>query len=122
MRGVGLGDHRVAGRDGRGEVAARHAVERERKIVRAEHDHRSERLQAAAKAELGVDHRFLPRALAHGGRGLAKLGRGPRQFDLLQPRRDGQPGLLVGHRHQFGRFGLNPRGVVFQKLCDGLGR
>ena len=43
MRRVGLGDHRVAGRDGRGEVAAADAVEGERKIVRAEDAHRADR-------------------------------------------------------------------------------
>ena len=88
VAGVGLADHRIAGGDGRDEVAARDRVEREGKVVGTEHHDRT--------AERAVHERMLalvsmvacaPRPLARGRRALAQLVGGARQLDVAQARR-----------------------------------
>ena len=109
MRRVGFGDHRIAGGDRRGKVAAGDAVERERKIVRTKHPHRPQRCMAGANALPGVDRRSQPTAISRGSRGLAQLAGRARQFDVGQPRLHRQGRLGVGHRHQLRREPLRYR-------------
>ena len=95
MQRMRLGNHRIARGDCRGEVAAGGAVERERKIIRAEHHHRPDRLEARADLVLRVDGRQRPRALERRLGRLPQLSSRPRQLDVGQPRRRRQCGFEI---------------------------
>ena len=88
MQADGLGDDRIARGNRRGEIAAGDAVERERKIVRPEHGHRTDWRQNTERmlffvSIVGSAHEPSTR---RGGR-LPQLVRRPGQLDVGQPRR-----------------------------------
>ena len=115
MRRVALGNHRIAGGNRGGEISARRAIEGERKIVRPEHDHRSDRRVHRADVGLGVDRRLHPRTVAGRGRRLPQLVHRPRQLDRFQTGLDRQRRLGVGHRNQFLGPLLEPAGEGVEK-------
>ena len=123
VSGVGLGDHGVAGRDGRDEIATGDRVEREGEIVGAEDDHAaSQRAVLRPDVRRRVDRGAAPRTIARGRGRLAHLAYGPRQFDLAQARARGQPRFARGHIHQRVPRLLDLRGVALEKAGDVLRR
>jgi hypothetical protein len=120
MRGVGLGDNRIAGGDRRGEISACDAVEGERKVVGAKYQHWPDASEHRADVVGGVDGGERPRTFARSGRGLPELAGGAGKFDIGQSRRLGERGLRMRHRHEFVFADFDPSGEVLQKLRDSL--
>ncbi len=95
--GIGLGDDRIAGRQGGREIAAADGVEGEGEVVGAEdRDGAPERGKPGADAEPGVDRGAAPGPVATGRGGLAELGGRSRQFHRPEPGLGREPGLALG--------------------------
>src|SRR5450432_4181793 len=120
--GVRLADDRISSRDRGHEIAARDGVERERKVVRAEHDDRPDRTVGRTEVGLGVDRGLAPGAIADRGGALAELVGGARKLDRAQARAWGQPRLLGGDVHQAVGLRLDPGRVVVQEARDAISR
>ena len=122
MAGVGLADDGIAGRDGRDEVAARDRVEREREVVRAEHDDRAaQRPEARADVRLGVDRRRATSERSRAARrALPQLAGRPRQLDGAAGAARSETRSRVRPFDQRVRGRLDPRRVVVQEARDRL--
>ena len=118
MRAVPLGDDRVAGCDGGGEVAPGDPIESERKVVGAKDHDRAEGAEGRADIGLRVENGPLPGPLA-GRRGrLPKLIAGAGKFGLGQPRFDRQGGFRVGGGDQFGGVGVDELRVLIEEAGE----
>ncbi len=90
-----LSDDRIAGCDGRGEVASADAVESERKVVRPKDDDGADGSKAGANIFFEVEGGVVPGLFAHCGSGLTELVRGAGKLDVFEARRHGK-GCLFG--------------------------
>src|SRR5580698_377036 len=108
---MSLGNDRVAGGDGGGEVASANTVEGEGKVVRAEDNDRPYRGEAGTDILFEVECCVAPRLFADSSCGLAKLVRGARKFDVFEPRRGGKSSLLGGGGDDGIGVGLDVIGV-----------
>ena len=80
MRRIGLGDDRIARRNGRGEIAAGGAVKREGKVVRSEDPHRAQRREGRKRMLAFVSIVASRHEPSNGRRRLPQLARRSRQF------------------------------------------
>ena len=122
MQRVRFRDDGIARRYGRGEIAAGHAGKRERKIIRAEHYDRSDRLEARSNLILRVDGRERPRSLDRRIGGLPQLTRRARQLDIGQARRLRQRGFEVRLLDERRLAGFDAFGEFRQESRDRFGR
>src|SRR4051812_8934016 len=100
MQRMAFRDHQPACGDRRGEISARYAVERERKVIWAHCEYRPNGREVRTYVGFTVDDHALPGALARRSPSLTKLGSCARQLDIFEPWADRQRGLRVRARDQ----------------------
>ena len=115
VRRVSLGNDRVTRSDRRGKVTACNTVVGIREVVRSKNHDRTDGAQHGSNVRLGIDGRVRPRTIPGTGSRLTQLVDRAGQFSRLQSRLNGQASLTVGDRHNVGRAGLDPTGIVFQE-------